>query len=359
MNKKAIITGITGQDGSYLAELLLSKGYEVHGMMRRASTYNTRRIDHIFKDPHDATSKLFLHYWDITDGTAIPSILSSVRPDEFYNLAAQSHVRVSFDMPVYTGDVVGLGVTRILESIRSICPGCRYYQASSSEMFGNSPSPQSETTPFDPVSPYAAAKVYAYHMTKMYREGYGLHASNGILFNHESPRRGPTFLTRKVTMAIADIIAGKKDRLYLGNLSAFRDFGYAPQYVEMMWKMLQQDKSDDYVIGTGISYSIEHFIRDAFAYAGMDYNKYVFYDERYTRPVEVNRLNANPSKAMSRLALGYDYLLTMQHIIRIMVDADMERVCGESNGEGRKIIEKRMTGAWHKWEDQVVSMEDV
>ena len=354
--KKALITGITGQDGSYLAELLLSKGYEVHGIIRRASTFNTRRVDHLYHDPHanGEDVKLYLHYGDVSVGETLLNVIYNVRPDEIYHLAAQSHVRVSFDMPEYTGDVTGLGTIRILEAIRKSGIQTRFYQASSSEMFGAAKPPQSETTPFEPRSPYAAAKVYSYWVTRNYREGYHLHASNGILFNHESPRRGETFVTRKITRALAAIQAGRQSTLYLGNLDARRDWGYAPEYVEVMWKILQKDAPADYVIGTGESHSIREFLDEAFGYAGMDWHQYVQIDARYFRPTEVDFLLADPTRARSEL--DWQPKVTFRDLVRIMVDADLELQGLPMPGEGRKILEERF-GGWHRWEHQVVSME--
>lgn len=336
--KKALITGITGQDGSYLAELLLSKGYEVHGLIRRASVFNTSRIDHIYVDPHETGAKLFLHYGDISDSSQLTNLIYSVRPDEIYHLGAQSHVRVSFDMPEYTGDITALGTTRILEAIRRSGVNAKFYQASSSEMFGISLPPQNEDTPFCPRSPYAAAKVYAYWMTVNYREGYNLFACNGILFNHESPRRGQTFVTRKITRAIAEIMAGRQEYLYLGNLDAKRDWGYAPEYVETMWLMLQQDEPDNYVIGTGESHSVKEFLEEAFGYVGLKWKQYVKIDPRYFRPTEVELLLANPTKA--RKKLGWQPKVTFRELVRIMVDADMEAARLEPVGEGKRILEK-------------------
>lgn len=354
--KKALITGITGQDGSYLAELLLSKGYEVHGIIRRASTFNTRRIDHIYHDPHrnGEESKLFLHYGDITAIESLMDVVYNVRPDEVYNLAAQSHVRVSFDMPEYTGDVTGLGTIRILEAIRRSGNPERFYQASSSEMFGGATPPQNEITPFEPRSPYAAAKVYSYWVTRNYREGYGIFASNGILFNHESPRRGETFVTRKITRALAAIKAGTQKKLYLGNLDSKRDWGYAPEYVEAMWMMLQQEKPDDYVIGTGESHSPREFLDEAFGYLGMDWKEYVEIDPRYYRPTEVDYLLSDPSKA--RMELGWEPKIKFHELVRIMVDADLELIGEKNPGKGQKILAEKFNG-WHRWEHQVVSME--
>jgi len=336
--KKALITGITGQDGSYLAELLLSKGYEVHGIIRRSSTFSTSRIDHIYVDPHEPAARLFLHYGDLSDSTQLTNLIYSVRPDEIYNLGAQSHVRVSFDTAEYTGDVVGLGTTRLLETVRQSGIRARFYQASSSEMFGASPPPQNEQTPFRPRSPYSVAKLYAYWMTSNYREGYGLFAANGILFNHESPRRGETFVTRKITRAIAHIIAGKQRYLYLGNLDAKRDWGYAPEYVQAMWLMLQQDKPHDYVIGTGETHSVKEFLVEAFGYAGLDWQESVKMDARYLRPLEVETLIADSSRA--RKELGWSPKVTFEELVKIMVDADIEALGLKPRGEGKKILEK-------------------
>src|SRR5271170_6687724 len=298
MSKKALISGITGQDGSYLAELLLSKGYEVHGIIRRSSSFNTERIDHLYQDRHVTGVKLFLHYGDLSDSASLMRLLHELQPDEVYHLGAQSHVRVSFDVPEYTGDVTGLGTTRLLEAIRETAPKARFYQASSSEMYGLVQAvPQREDTPFYPRSPYGAAKVYAYWMTVNYRESYQMHASNGILFNHESPRRGETFVTRKITRALARIKAGLQTELYLGNLEAKRDWGYAPEYVEAMWLMLQQEKSDDYVIATGETHSVQEFLETDFGYANLDWKRYVKFDERYMRPAEVDLLIGDAAKA--------------------------------------------------------------
>jgi GDPmannose 4,6-dehydratase len=353
---KAFITGITGQDGSYLAELLLAKGYEVHGLIRRASTFNTRRIDHIYHDPHGNGEKvqLYLHYGDISSPGTLLDAIYSIRPDEIYHLAAQSHVRVSFDMPEYTGDVTALGTTRILEAIRKSGIKTRFYQASSSEMFGSAQPPQNERTPFEPRSPYAASKVYAYWITRNYREAYNLFACNGILFNHESPRRGETFVTRKITRALAAILAGKQRHLYLGNLDAKRDWGYAPEYVEAMWLILQQDKPDDYVIGTGEAHSPREFLDEAFGYVGLDWHDYVKIDPRYFRPTEVNYLMADSSRA--RELLGWQPKIRFRELVRIMVDADMELMGLECPGEGKRILQERFEG-WHFWEDQIISME--
>jgi GDPmannose 4,6-dehydratase len=336
--KKAFITGITGQDGSYLAELLLSKGYEVHGLIRRSSTFSTSRIDHIYVDPHEPGAKLFLHYGDLSDGTQLTNLIYNISPDEIYHLGAQSHVRVSFDTAEYTGDIVALGTTRILEAIRHSGIKAKFYQASSSEMFGDSPPPQSEQTPLRPRSPYAVAKVYAFWMTRNYRDGYGLFATNGILFNHESPRRGETFVTRKITRSIANITAGKQKYLYLGNLEAKRDWGYAPEYVEAMWLMLQQEQPDDYVIGTGETHLVSEFLTEAFGYAGLDWQEYVKTDPRYFRPLETEQLIADASKAKGKL--GWKPRITFKELVRIMVDADMEVVGLQPPGEGRKILAK-------------------
>jgi GDPmannose 4,6-dehydratase len=354
--KKAFITGITGQDGSYLAELLLSQGYEVHGLIRRTSTFNTGRIDHIYHDPHGngGGAHLFLHYGDIGSNGGLADLVYSIRPDEVYHLAAQSHVRVSFDLPEYTGDVTGLGTMRLLEAIHRSGIPCRFYQASSSEMFGAAKPPQNELTPFEPQSPYAAAKVYGYWVTRNYRDGYKLFASNGILFNHESPRRGETFVTRKITRALAAIRAGKQEHLYLGNLDARRDWGYAPDYVAAMWKMLQHDRPGDFAIGTGEAHSVREFLDEAFGYLNMDWQQYVRIDPRYFRPTEVDYLLADASKA--RQELGWEPRVFFKDLVRIMVDADLELFGLESPGEGRKLLAERH-GRWHRWEDQVVSMD--
>jgi len=353
--KTALITGITGQDGSYLAELLLQKGYEVHGMIRRASTFNTKRIDHIYRDPHNGEkAKLFLHYGDVAVGETLQHIIYNIKPDEIYHLAAQSHVRVSFDMPEYTGDVTGLGTIRILEAVRKSGVNARFYQASSSEMFGGAMSPQRENTPFEPRSPYAAAKVYAYWITRNYREAYQIFASNGILFNHESPRRGETFVTRKITRAVAAIKSGKQKHLYLGNLDAKRDWGYAPEYVEAMHLMLQQNEADDYVIGTGETHSVREFLQEAFGYVDLNWEDYVRIDERYFRPTEVDLLLSDPKKAKDRL--NWKPKVLFKELVRIMVDADFELVGLPHPGEGQKIIEEKF-GNWHRWDHQVISME--
>ena len=323
--KKALITGITGQDGSYLAELLLSKGYEVHGVIRRASTFNTDRIDHLYQDPHVNGVKLFLHYGDLADSVQMVKLLYSLQPDEIYNLGAQSHVRVSFEIPEYTGDVVGAGSVRILEAIReaNLVGKVRYYQASSSEMFGKVQEvPQTETTPFWPRSPYGCAKVYAHWLTINYRESYDLFACSGILFNHESPRRGETFVTRKITKAATRIKLGLQEKLYLGNLDAERDWGYAKEYVEMMWLMLQQDRPDDYVIATNETHSVKEFVVETFDRLGLDWEKYVDYDERYERPAEVDLLIGDPAKAKRQL--GWEPKVKFKELVAIMVDADLK-----------------------------------
>ncbi len=337
--KKALITGITGQDGSYLAEFLLDKGYEVHGLIRRSSTFSTSRIDHIYVDPHDTEAKLFLHYGDLSDSSQLTNWVYNIKPDEIYHLGAQSHVRVSFDTAEYTGDIVALGTTRILEAIRQSGIKARYYQASSSEMYGAAPPPQSERTPFQPRSPYAVAKVYAFWMAKNYREGYGLFAANGILFNHESPRRGETFVTKKITRAIAHVLAKTQEHVYLGNLEAKRDWGYAPEYVEAMWLMLQQDIADDYVVGTGETHSVKEFLVEAFGYAGLDWQEHVKTDPRYFRPLEVETLIADATKAKEKL--GWTPKVTFKDLVRIMVDADMATLGLEPLGEGKAILKKR------------------
>ncbi len=342
--KKALITGITGQDGSYLAEFLLSKGYEVHGIIRRASTFNTERLAHIYQDPHDPKARFFLHYGDLSDSEQIANIIYNIKPNEIYHLGAQSHVRVSFDIPEYTGNVTGLGITRILEAIRRSKLKTKVYQASSSEMFGSAKPPQSEKTSFIPRSPYGCAKVYAYWIAENYREGYNLFVCNGILFNHESPRRGETFVTRKITRAVANIVAGKQKKLYLGNLNAKRDWGFSPEYVEVMWKMLQQDKPDDYVIGTGESHSVRDFVKAVFDYVGLNWKKYVEIDPRYFRPTEVESLIADTQKARKRL--GWKHRVTFEDLAKIMVDADMKNIGLAPIGEGDKIIEKKFPNKW-------------
>jgi len=337
--KRALITGITGQDGSYLAEFLLDKGYEVHGIIRRASTFNTERIDHVYVDPHQSGALFFLHYGDLSDSSHVDNLVYNIKPDEIYHLGAQSHVRVSFDIPEYTGDVTGLGTVRILEAVRRSGITARFYQASSSEMFGNAPPPQNETTPFQPRSPYAAAKVFSYWMAVNYREGYGIHASNGILFNHESPRRGQTFVTRKITRALARILAGKQEKLYLGNLKASRDWGFAPEYVEAMWRILQQDNPGDFAVATGQTHTVEEFLEEAFRYAGLDHRKHVEIDPKYFRPTEVDVLRGDASRARS--VLGWEPRVTFTELVRIMVDADMEEAGLQPPGEGKKILEEK------------------
>jgi GDPmannose 4,6-dehydratase len=319
--KRAIITGITGQDGSYLAELLLGKGYEVHGLIRRSSTFNTDRIDHIYQDPHVPNANLILHYADLTDGSRLVTLLNEIQPDEVYNLAAQSHVRVSFDEPEYTGDVTGLGTIRLLEAIRAIGLNTRFYQASSSEMFGATPPPQNEETPFYPRSPYGVAKLYSYWITRNYREAYGIFATNGILFNHESPRRGDTFVTRKITRAVARIAAGVQSELYMGNLDSVRDWGYAPEYVDAMWRMLQCDGPTDFVVATNTAYTVRDFLEFSFAHVGLDWEKYVKFDERYLRPTEVDALIGDPAKAHE--LLGWSPTILTPRLAQIMVDADI------------------------------------
>lgn len=318
----ALITGITGQDGSYLAELLLAKGYAVHGLIRRASTFNTDRIEHLYVDPHDSRARLFLHYGDLNDSGQLTNLVYNLQPREIYHLGAQSHVRVSFDIPEYTGDITGLGATRLLEAIRRSGIQTRFYQASSSELFGDAPPPQNEATPMRPRSPYAAAKLYAYWMVRNYREAYGLFAVNGILFNHESPRRGETFVTRKITRAAARIKLGLQEKLYLGNLAARRDWGYAPEYVEAMWLMLQQEKPEDYVIATGESHSVQEFLEEVFGYLELDWRQYVEIDSRYFRPTEVESLLGDPGKA--RRQLGWQPRVTFKELVRLMTEADLK-----------------------------------
>ena len=320
--KKALITGITGQDGSYLAEFLLGKGYEVHGVIRRSSTFNTQRLEHLYVDFHQKDAKLFLHYGDLSDSSRLTTLLQTVAPDEVYNLAAQSHVRVSFDEPEHTGDTTGLGSIRLLEAIRMLGLPARFYQASSSEMFGATPPPQNEETVFYPRSPYGAAKLYSHWVTKNYREGYGMFATSGILFNHESPRRGETFVTRKITRAVARIAAGEQDALYLGNLDAIRDWGYAPEYVQAMWMMLQADEPDDFVIATGTKYTVQDFLQFSFGHVGLEWEKYVKFDERYLRPTEVDALVGDSSKA--ERILGWKPQVLTPELARIMVDADIQ-----------------------------------
>jgi GDPmannose 4,6-dehydratase len=341
--KRALITGITGQDGSYLSELLLEKGYEVHGIIRRTSTFNTDRIDHIYVDPHNEEARLFLHYGDLTDGVTLRRILEQVKPTEIYNLGAQSHVRVSFDSPEYTVDSVGMGTLRLLEAIRDYRQrtgiDVRFYQAGSSEMYGLVQEvPQKETTPFYPRSPYACAKVYAHWQTVNYRESYGIFACNGILFNHESPRRGETFVTRKITRAIARIVAGNQKKLYLGNLDSKRDWGYAKDYVKAMWLMLQQDKPDDYVVATGETHSIREFLDVSFQYVNLDWHDYVEFDERYLRPAEVDLLIGDPSKAQQKLS--WSPSVTFEQLVGLMVEADLRALdLASPNGKGSQLLD--------------------
>ncbi len=322
--KKAFITGITGQDGSYLAELLLGKGYEVHGLVRRSSSFNTGRIDHIYQDPQTPNPKLFLHFGDLTDGVNLTNLIHEIKPNEVYNIGAQSHVQVSFTMPQYTAQVDAVGSVALLESIRASGINCRFYQASTSELYGSTPPPQNEDSPFKPRSPYAAAKLMAYWSTVNYREAYGLHATNGILFNHESPRRGETFVTRKITRAVAKIATGSKEKLYLGNLDAVRDWGYAKEFVESMWLMLQQDKPGDYVVATGIGATVRDFAQVAFDHVGLNYKNYVELDRRYIRPTEVDGLIGDPSKAEK--ILGWKAKTHWKELAKLMVDADIEKI---------------------------------
>lgn len=362
--KSALITGITGQDGSYLTEFLLSKGYTVHGLIRRASTFNTRRIDHLYIDPHTPGISLFLHYGDLSDSGQLVNLIYNIRPDEIYHLGAQSHVRVSFDMPEYTGDITALGTIRLLEAVRRSGIKTKFYQASSSEMFGASPPPQNEYTPFHPRSPYAAAKVYSYWMAINYREAYNIFSCNGILFNHESPRRGETFVTRKISSAVANIISGKQKKLYLGNLDAMRDWGYAPEYVVCQWLILQQDDPDDYVIGTGESHSVRQFVEQAFNYAGIEIEwqgsglaekgivkssrlyshiptgqALVEIDQRYFRPAEVDYLLADIAKAKNKL--GWEPKVTFEELVKIMMDEDMKLAGVDARGEGKAILDRK------------------
>jgi len=331
--KRALITGITGQDGSYLADLLVAKGYEVHGIIRRASTFNTARIDHLYQDPHVHGVNLFLHYGDLADSVQLVKLLYNLDPDEIYHLGAQSHVRVSFDIPEYTADVTGVGTIRILEAIREAGVKTRFYQAASSEMFGKVQAvPQTETTPFWPRSPYGVAKLFSYWATVNYRESYSLHASNGILFNHESPRRGETFVTRKISRAVARIKHGLDSALYLGNLDAQRDWGYAPEYVEGMWLMLQQDKPDDYVLATNEAHTVREFVQHAFAHADLDWKEFIKHDDRYERPAEVDLLIGDPAKAKKQL--GWEPKVRFEELVKLMVDADLEMVRRDIEGSG-------------------------
>lgn len=342
----ALITGITGQDGSYLAELLLSKGYVVHGIIRRASTFNTARIDHIYQDPHTPKAQLFLHYGDLADAEQVSNLMNQLQPAEVYHLGAQTHVRVSFDTPEYTGNTTALGTTRILEAIRRIGNSARLYQASSSEMFGAASPPQSEETPFRPRSPYACAKVYAYWMVRNYREGYGTYGSNGILFNHESPRRGEIFVTRKVTQALVAIQAHKAKKLYLGSLEAKRDWGYAPEYVECMWKILQEKQPSDFVVGTGESHTVRDFVEQAFDYVDLKPEDYIEADRRYLRPLEPSDLRASPKKAAE--SLDWKPRISFQDLIKVMIDADMRKGGLNPIGEGDEILRKRFPHRWWK-----------
>ena len=351
--KKALITGITGQDGSYLAELLLFKEYEVHGLIRRASTFNTSRIDHLYSDPHNET-RLFLHYGDMGSTGSLQNLIYEIEPHEIYHLAAQSHVRVSFDLPDYTTDVTGLGTVRILEAVRRSGVRARFYQASSSEMFGSAPSPQDESTPFHPQSPYATAKLFGYWASRNYRQAYQIFASNGILFNHESPRRGETFVTRKITRALAAIVGGRQKHLFLGNLDAKRDWGYAPDYVEAMVMMLQQEQPDDFVIGTGESHTVGEFLEEAFEYVSLNWKDHVKIDSRYYRPNEVESLQANPAKAIRQL--GWTPKVRFSELVRIMVDADLEAEGLPSPGAGKDILEKHFDG-WHRWDLETARSE--
>jgi len=319
--KRALITGVTGQDGSYLSELLLHKGYEVHGVIRRSSTFNTARIDHLYKDPHEENSRFHLHYGDITDGVGISNLVRELEPHEIYNLAAQSHVKVSFEMPDFTAQVDAVGTVRLLEAIRAAKIDTKFYQASTSELFGSTPPPQSENSPFAPQSPYAAAKLYSYWVVRNYRDAYGLHATNGILFNHESPRRGETFVTRKITMAAARIKLGLQHKLYLGNLNAIRDWGYAPEYVESMWSMLQQEKADDYVVATGVGATVRDFCEASFSAIGLDFRDYVETEERYNRPTEVDALIGDPSKVEK--ILGWKAKTHWKELAELMVNSDL------------------------------------
>jgi GDPmannose 4,6-dehydratase len=330
MTKRALITGITGQDGSYLTELLLGKGYEIHGLIRRASTFNTDRIDEYYQDPHDPERRLKLHHGDLSDGTGLVNLLAAIKPDEVYHLGAQSHVKVSFEMPEYTGDVTALGTMRLLEALRATHSGTRFYQASSSELFGSVPPPQNEETPFHPRSPYSVAKLYGYWATVNYREAYDMFACNGILFNHESPRRGETFLTRKVTRAVARIAAGLQQKVWLGNLDAVRDWGFAPEYVEGMWRMLQADQPTDYVLATGHAMTVREFCQAAFARADLDWEKHVAYDERYERPAEVDALIGDAMKAEREL--GWKAKTYGDDLVNVMVDADIKKLEDELAG---------------------------
>ena len=342
--KKALITGITGQDGSYLAELLLSKGYEVHGIIRRSSTFNTERLEHIYTDPHEPDTRMFLHYGDLSDSSQLTNLIYNIEPDEIYHLGAQSHVRVSFDMPEYSVDITGNATIRILEALRRSGINCKFYQASSSEMFGSTKPPQNEKSPFHPRSPYACAKVLSYWTAVNYRDGYSLFVSNGILFNHESPRRGERFVTRKITRGIANIAAGKQEFLYLGNLEPERDWGYAPEYVEAMYKIMQQEKPGDFVIGTGETHSVQEFVEKAFAYAGLDWQKHVKIDKKYFRPTEVESLKADNTK--SKNELNWEPNIKFDDLLKIMVDSDMRNIGLNPVGEGDKILAEKIPERW-------------
>jgi GDPmannose 4,6-dehydratase len=333
--KKALITGITGQDGSYLAEQLIDKGYEVHGLVRRSSSFNTDRLDHLYRDPHEREVRLIMHYGDLTESSRLVKLVYEIQPDEVYHLGAQSHVRVSFDTPEYTSDAVGLGTVRLLEAIRETGVTTRFYQASSSEMYGAAPPPQNETTPFHPRSPYAVAKVMAHWITINYRESYGMFAATGILFNHESPRRGETFVTRKITRALARIDAGLQEKLFLGNLDAKRDWGYTPDYTDAMWRILQADEPDDYVIATGEMHSVREFLEEAAAHLGIDWQDVVEFDERYLRPAEVDALCGDASKA--RTKLDWKPTVTFKELVRIMVDADRETLADQLAGRAVRL----------------------
>ena len=338
----ALITGVTGQDGSYLAELLLEKGYQVHGLIRRASSFNTNRVDHIYRDPHEKGVRFLMHYGDLSDSGSLVNLIRGLEPDEIYHLGAQSHVKVSFEIPEYTSDATGMGTVRILEAIRASGVSTRFYQASSSEMFGSAPAPQDEATPFHPRSPYGVAKVFAYWTTVNYREAYGLHASNGILNNHESPRRGETFVSRKITRAVARIQAGLQDKLFLGNLDAKRDWGYAPEYVYAMWLMLQQEEPDDYVIATGESHTVREFAERAFDHVGLDWERYVEIDPRYYRPSEVDNLRGDSSKA--RKVLGWEPRTDFRALVQLMVEADVQML--EDERKGRLVGQDRDHWRW-------------
>src|SRR3954471_7360080 len=336
--RKALITGITGQDGSYLAEQLLEKSYEVHGLVRRSSSFNTERIDHLYRDPHEEEAQLFLHHADLQDSSRLVRLLYELQPDEFYHLVAQSHVRVSFDIPEYTADVTGMGTVRMLESIRDAGVKCRFYQASSSEMYGSTPPPHNESTPFHPRSPYAVAKVAAFWITTNYRESYGMHASNGILMNHESPRRGETFVTRKVTRALAAIRLGLQDKLFMGNLDAKRDWGYAPDFTDAMWRIVQQDEADDYVIATGEMHSVREFLEEAAGHLGVDWEKHVEIDPRYFRPAEVDALCGDATKARDKL--GWEPTVTFKQLVQIMCDADLKALEDQLAGRAVRVGER-------------------